>query len=811
MVRWQISAILGGAATVAIAAAALIADTSTIKQDLIARTAQVLAGEATSWASVEIVGRDAYLSGAAPSEDLRALAVARLQRVFGIRRVDDSAATLLADVKPYRFAVERLADNEVRLEGFAPSLPDRARLDAALRAAVPSTVYIDSLELARGAPDERFLTVATQLMPVARSLRTGRIELVDHAVTIAGEAMSNAEYDKLRAKPPVLPAPYALGRFDIVRPVASPYTWSVDLRDGMLAVGGFTPDPATHTRLAAAVRAEATGRTVHDRSDLASGEPSGFADVVEEAIDYLDLMAEAHVGFSDRNITIAGRATTPGSYRTLTAYLETWAPSGFNVQSSIDLPVVTPYTLTASRMAGRVTVTGFAPDDTARDIIADAATSQSQGPAVVEVTLADGAPNGFAGAARFALDLLDKCSSGTVLLSDGRIRLEGVAKTGGDLIELEAAAANPPEGFEVDLNADPPVVSPYVWQIEKTADQLILSGSSPSEDLRSAISSGLDETVPDLAVYDKTSVATGLADDVDLKAVANRALEVLAHLKRGTVTLSDRTLSVSGQATSAAERSAAMAALDTLPAGLVKGVITIESSITFRLVIERGLDTVTIDGAVPDEATQAALQSAVDRMIGKADVLASLEIDSALPSGTGDAERLAVRAASLIAKGRVSVEDGVISVSGQAFTGVGATRLSAELSPALPAGYRLAAAVGAAPDEPEIDAATCRTRLADVLKRNGVLFEPGSALPSTDSRGLIDRLGAIALSCPSARIDIVGHADAGADAADLGQARAAAVADALEEIGVDRARLDVTASGSALSERAGAIDVVAKP
>ena len=145
---------------------------------------------------------------------------------------------------------------------------------------------------------------------------------------------------------------------------------------------------ATHTRLAAAVRAEATGRTVHDSSDLASGEPSGFADVVEEAIDYLDLMAEAHVGFSDRNITIAGRATTPGSYRTLTAYLETWAPSGFNVQSSIDLPVVTPYTLTASRMAGRVTVTGFAPDDTARDIIADAATSQSQGPAVVEVTLA---------------------------------------------------------------------------------------------------------------------------------------------------------------------------------------------------------------------------------------------------------------------------------------------------------------------------------------------------------------------------------------------------------------------------------------
>ena len=43
-------------------------------------TGQVLAGEATSWASVDVHGRDVVLKGDAPSEDLRRLAIERLTR-----------------------------------------------------------------------------------------------------------------------------------------------------------------------------------------------------------------------------------------------------------------------------------------------------------------------------------------------------------------------------------------------------------------------------------------------------------------------------------------------------------------------------------------------------------------------------------------------------------------------------------------------------------------------------------------------------------------------------------------------------------
>lgn len=810
MVRWQISAILGGAAAVAISVAALIAHTSSIRQDLTIRTAQVLAGEATSWASVEISGRDVRLLGAAPSEDSRLLAINRLERVFGVSAVDASGATLLPEVKPYRLDIIR-NDDEVGLEGYAPSLPDRARLDAALRGAIAGATYADRLDLARGLPDERFLGVATTMMQAVKRLRFGKVEIIDHSVTLHGEATSNVDYDALIAAPPVLPPPYVLVRSDIVRPVATPFTWSVDLHDGSLSINGYAPDPATRAKLVAAVRSQANGRPLHDGSDLASGAPSGFADIAEAAVDYLDLMAEAHVRLSDRVVTIAGRATTPGAYRTLTAYLETWSPPGFRVQSSIDLPVVTPYTLTASRMGGRITVSGFAPDDTARDIIADAAAGLSSEPAVVELTLADGAPNGFAGAARYALDLLGKCSSGTVIVSDSRIRIDGVATTGGDLIELDAAAANPPDDYGVELKVEPPAVSPYVWQVEKTKDQLILSGSSPSEEVRSAIQDALDNSFPDLAVYDKTSLATGLGDGIDLEAVANASAAVLAHLESGSVTLSDRSVSVKGQASSALERDAALDALGKLPPKLVNGDVAIQASVRVILVIERGLDTVTLDGVYPDEATHQRLLDAIDRSMGAVDLLPSLEPGSDLPSGASGAELLAIRAASALAKGRVTVEDGLIAVSGQTFTGVGATRLATAISADLPSGYRLAASVGAAPAEPEADGPLCEQRIGAILARNGVRFEPGETKPSGDSLGLIDRLGAVALSCPAAHLDVSGVPDMGG-AAELGASRAAAIVDALVEIGVDRARLTGTgvASGS-MDGRKGMIDIHAVP
>lgn len=792
MVRWQISAILGGAAAVAITVAALLADAGAIHRDLIARTGRVLAGEAMSWASIRIVGRDVALAGKAPSEELRALAVSRLGRVYGVRAVDATSAGLLPPAAPYVVSLLR-ADGALTAEGYAPSLPERARIVSAMSRAAPGLVYADRLDLARGMP-EGFLEALQPLYPALALMRHGQVSVREHRVAIAGEAMSNADYDRLRALPLKLPEGYRLATLDVSRPVVSPFAWQlVRDEDGNIDISGFAPDPETRDRLRAVVAAAAGSWPVRDVSDLAAGAPKDFADVAAAAADYVDLLAAGRIALTDATVTISGRATTPEAYRTLTAYLEAWSPPGFVVRSAVDLPVVAPYTLTASRLAGRMTVTGFVPDVAARQALKAAAGSG----AVVETTLAAGAPADFVDAAEFAIDLLGRLESGTAVLSDRHIRLDGVAATASGLLELQAAAASPPDGFTVDLMTVPPVVSPYVWRVDKTPDRLLVTGSVPSETVRGAIGERIEAVAGERAVLDRTTPGSGLPAGVDLMEVADFAASLITHLQSGTVTFSDGRLSIAGRAAGAGDGAAIAAAMAALPDGLSAGEVAIVEPPAFRLVVERGLDAIAIDGSCADAAMKAAIAAAARRAFGgQADIEMALDLDGTLPQGAGAAALAAVEAASRLAKGKVTVTEGRIAVAGTAFTGAGASRLAAGIAGLVPEGYRLETAVNAPSAEaPPRDAAACQAAFAMILDGNAVLFD-GPAI-AEDSRGLVDRLAAIALSCPAARLAIEGAGDGQGDAAvALGQARARALAGVFADAGVDPARLAVGAAGA---------------
>ncbi len=801
MVRWQISAILGVAAAIAVTGAALISKATDIAVDLGTRTGQVLAGEATSWASVDIHGRDVYLRGEAPSEENRQLAIERLSRLYGVRTVDASSTGLLPEIHPYVTTLDRNGDT-ITLAGAVPSLPDRARILGALAAAAPGLAVVDHSLLARGRADDRYFDALRAVYGMPILLSHGTITLTDKVLTISGEAASNSAYDRLKSFAPALPEGYSIGSVSVSRPLALPFVWSVDRDDTGVTVSGFVPDPSTRDTLLDAVREAVGPRNVFDNLDYASGAPEGFAETVAAAVDYLDLLASAHIALNDHMLVVSGRAASPEAYRTLNAYLETWNPAGFVLQKSIALPIVEPFTLTVSKSRGRVTVTGFVPSDDVRDDISDAVgeltgDQDDDRDPVVETTLADGAPAGFGEAAKFAIGLLGKLDEGTALLSGTHMTLSGAAATSGDFLELQAAIANPPAGYDVGNGVLPPMVSPYVWSMAKDADQLTISGAAPSEATRTAIRAVVEGASNDLGLVDRSGLGAGLNPAVDLVAVARKATAILAQLDVGEVRLADNVLSVTGKASSANGSAAVGSELANLPLGLVKGSIDISSSATFRFFVERGLDTVTIDGDLVDEATRKTLKDAAVRMFGRADILDSSEVAKGTPAGAREAALLAIRAASHLAKGNVSIEGTTIRVTGSAFTAAGAARLSSELSGSVPSGFTLELAVNPMPAEAPLEAAACGEAVDAVLARTPVYFDEGAATISADSRGVIDRLGALALRCPSARLVLtatVGEADA-ARAQTLGEARARSVAGAFSEIGVDPARL--TTKGAA--------------
>ena len=797
MVRWQISAILGVTAAIAVTAAALITRTTDIAVDLGTRAGQVLAGEATSWASVDIRGRDVFLRGDAPSEENRQLAIERLSRLYGVRTVDASASGLLPELHPYVTTLERSGDT-VMLTGAVPSLPDRARVLGVLAAAAPGLGVVDHSLLARGKADERYFDAMRALYGVPALLSRGKVTLADRLVTIEGEATSNVAYDRLKTFAPVLPEGYSVATVNVSRPLASPFVWSIDRDDSGVTVAGFVPDPATRSTLLDVVHQAIGPRNVFDNLDYASGAPEGFAETAAAAADYLDLLASAHIAINDRVLVVSGRAASPEAYRTLNAYLETWTPPGFILQKSISLPVVEPFTLAVSKSHGRVTITGFVPTDDIRSDIADAAQAiAGDNEPVVETTLADGAPAGFNAAARFAIGLLAKLDEGTALLSGTHMTLSGAAASSGDLLELEAAIANPPPGYDVGNGVTPPVVTPYVWSMAKDAEQLTITGSAPSEAIRTAIRAVVDGSSGDLGLIDRSGLGAGLDPTIDLVAVARKAAAVLADLDVGEVRFVGNTISVSGKASTTEGSAAVGSELEDLPAGVVKGSVEIAAPVAFRFFVERGLDTVTLDGDLTDDAMRKTLLSAAGLAFGKADILDSSEVVKSAPAGARDAALFAIRAASLLAKGNVSVEGTVIRVTGSAFTAAGAARLPSELSAAVPSGFTLEMAINAMPAEAPLEVAACGEAIGAVLARTPVRFDDGVATMAAGSRGVIDRLGALALRCPAARFVLTATANGpdSARAQALGEARARNVAGAFAEIGIDPGRL--TANGVA--------------
>lgn len=801
MMRWQITVVLSAAAAVAITGAALVASGERIEADLAARATSVLAPETTSWATATVSGRDVALSGSAPSEDLREMAIDRVERVFGVRSVDSTATRLLPEQAPYVVSLTR-EGNALTISGSAPSLPDRRRMVAALTNAIPGLAYNDGLRLARGLPDAAYLDALSKLYPLLGELSGGTVTLTDRTVAVEGTAASNDAYGRLQHLDLGLPNGYELGRVALVRPVASPFVWSAASDGRRVTIAGVAPDADARLKLYGVVRAGARSGAVIDHVDLASGAPDGFTDVAAQAADMLDFLAFGSVEVRDRTVTITGTASTPETYRTANAYLAAFKPAGYTVDAKVDLPVVSPFTLSASKSGNNLTVTGFVPsEDVAGLVKAAAARVVGERNAVIETVVAAGAPEAFGDAAMLAFSMLENLKDGTVVLTGRKITVTGVAKSGSDLLDVEAASVSSvPQDFEVALQVTPPVVSPYVWAIEKKDDSIVITGSVPSETVRAAIRSMVEDAAGDLAVVDRTQIAAGLAPRVNLETVARFAMDELARLESGFLTLSDAKLSVLGRTSDPRLGMEVVASMDgRLPRAVQKGMVQIDFPPAFRLSIQRGLDAISIDGTAGDEAMRLRVAEAVRRAFGDADVEMNLTIMPGIPEGSADAAILAVRAASLFATGSVTIDGTTITAQGKAFTGIGAVRFSSDIAGDVPKGFRLDTSVGVAPAGPPLEGAACEAALTAVLARSAIYFESGSAVIAKDSHGLLDRLGAEAMRCKDATIVVEGHADSegGADAAKtLSQARADAVAVFLATVGVDRARIQAKGFGA---------------
>ncbi len=231
------------------------------------------------------------------------------------------------------------------------------------------------------------------------------------------------------------------------------------------------------------------------------------------------------------------------------------------------------------------------------------------------------------------------------------------------------------------------LVSPFVWSAAKAGDTLRLTGNIPDDALRVTLREAAGDANPDHRVVDETTVARGAPPG--MAAAARFALTLLAFLEDGTATLTDDRLAVDGTARDGERYEAAR---DLVAAGAEPAVTIADARIlpprlapyVWTLRVDPGV--AQVEGATPDEAVAETLFAA-------AAVLAPRPIDdrtvlaSGAPPGFEAAASFALRAGAFLSTGTVVIQDAAIALSGRPASVGAGEALAALIAAESPAGF----------------------------------------------------------------------------------------------------------------------------
>jgi OmpA-OmpF porin, OOP family len=255
-------------------------------------------------------GQTVTLRGRAPNLDV-ARSVTQAARAVPLGYTIAEISVTVPPQRPYAWSLERNAAG-INISGLVVEQSDRGTLFGALDRHVANTPRQDTLMVAPGRPASVLFPAASDLVGrLTGGLKTGRIDIVDSALTITGEAKDAASYravTELLSRP--LPAGLTLAKADIRPPVASPYVFNVARAAGTVRLTGYVPDEAARTDVRERVTRQFLGEKIEDALEIANGAPANFTASAGLAIDRLARLASGSANILDRVLTLKGEALT---------------------------------------------------------------------------------------------------------------------------------------------------------------------------------------------------------------------------------------------------------------------------------------------------------------------------------------------------------------------------------------------------------------------------------------------------------------------------------------------------------------------
>lgn len=727
----------------------------------------------------------------------------------------------------------------VTVSGYTPTEEFAQRLQAADLGGIPVST---SLVLASGTPsgfDRNTLLLLESLVRLERG--TGTIS--DSRISLVG-----APADRETAEAVKLAMAPAGATVTLDPPRVAEYELTAVRSGGTIALDGFVPDAATRDRLEALDNVDSAGL------ELARGAPERFDSAVDFVLEALGHMSEGRAAIRGTVISLEGRAATVVDFTALETTIALGAPQGLLLgKAEIKPPLADPFVWSAEKTGdGKIAIEGFVPSRKAREALQAAISNLGTDAS----TLADGNPADFERVAQAALAVLP-------LLDTGRIAFDG------ELWSFSGSVDTPQKGFaaqaafaaaglggpnwtyavalpEPVAAAALPIIDPYVWRAQKSADgKITLGGFVPAEAARKFFAGRAGA-----GAVDNSELGAGAPEGFIPGALAG--LDALAHLDMGMVQYENGKWVLAGVPRTAEDGAAALAALNAgagwettlsapivvapepivAPAPVVEPVpetaaVTtpeaepapaVEPEITtgtevamapapsatpepealaepvvhdFTFAASKALDApVTLSGKVPADATRRWFGVIAGKVPTDA-----LEVGGEFPPDFIPNADAGIRALAMLS-------DGQFGLAGDKWVLSGRAASDEERSAAL-ASLKLLPSTQAweinVTQLPPID--ICRQKVSAFAARNAILFQSGSAKMTDASAPALDELAGYLSICPAATVHVEGHTDAdGADDLNLvlSVARAEAVVNALIARGVRSERLYAVGYGESL-------------
>lgn len=404
-------------------------------------------------------------------------------------------------------------------------------------------------------------------------------------------------------------------------------------------------------------------------------------------------------------------------------------------------------------------------------------------------------PEGWPEAMDFGTEALALLPRSKVSVAADRVTIKAIAVSESEKRRLEAELARrAPEGLavQIDISAPRPVLTPFTLRI-------VIEDGAARFDACSADTERARDRILAAAVAagatGKLTCTLGLGVPTPRWAEAAEAgIRALAALGRGTLTFADADVSlVAGPEVSQAafdrtvgELQAALPPVFSLNATLTPRATAAPAGPAEFTATRAPEGKVELRGRLGDALLRDAVDAYARARFGAGRVLTATRLDPDLPAGWPVRVLAGLEALAELDEGALTVRSDIVAVSGIAAHPDARARIAQILSGRLGPGqtfrvdvrYDEARDPEAALPPPEV----CAGRLNDVLAASKIVFAPGSAEISSDSRGALDALAAVLRACPPLRIEIAGHTDSqGSEAGNLrlSQARAEAVLVAL--------------------------------